>query len=56
MPTYPLGSCLVAGSIKSSKPLLGDFPGGPAVRNPASSAGNTGPLPGLGTKIPHATG
>ena len=35
---------------------LGDFPGGPVVKNPPSDAGDTGSIPGLGTKIPHAVG
>ena len=34
----------------------GDFPGGPVVKNPPSNAGDTGSIPGQGTKIPHATG
>ena len=33
---------------------LGDFPGGPMVRNPPCSAGEAGSIPGLGTKISHA--
>ena len=33
-----------------------DFPGGPVVKNPPSNAGDTGSIPGWGTKIPHATG
>ena len=33
-----------------------DFPGGPAVKNLPSNAGDAGPLPGQGTKIPHAAG
>ena len=33
----------------------GDFPGGPVVRNLPASAGDTGLIPGLGTKIPRAT-
>ena len=33
-----------------------DFPGGPAVKNPPSNAGDAGSIPGRGTKIPHATG
>ena len=36
--------------------LWGDFPGGPEVKNPPSSAGDMGSIPGRGTKIPHATG
>ena len=30
---------------------LGDFPGGPVVKNPPRSAGDTGSIPNLGTKI-----
>ena len=33
-----------------------DFPGGPVVKNPPSNAGDTGSIPGQGTKIPHAEG
>ena len=33
-----------------------DFPGGPVVKNSPSNAGDTGSIPGQGTKIPHATG
>ena len=32
-----------------------DFPGGPVVKNPPSSAGDVGLICGWGTKIPHAT-
>ena len=32
------------------------FPGGPMVRNPPANAGDTGSIPGQGTKIPHASG
>ena len=35
---------------------LGDFPGGPVVKNPPSSVGDGSSIPGRGTKIPHATG
>ena len=35
---------------------LRDFPGGPAVKNPPSNAGDVGSIPGQGTKIPHAVG
>ena len=34
----------------------GDFPGGPVVKSPPSSAGDKCSIPGQGTKIPHATG
>ena len=33
-----------------------DFPNGPMVKNPPSSVGNVGSIPGLGTKIPYASG
>ena len=33
-----------------------DFPGGPVVKNPPSDAGDTGSIPGQGTKFPHAMG
>ena len=33
-----------------------DFPGGPVVKNPPSSAGDAGSIPGWGTKIPHTAG
>ena len=35
---------------------IGDFPGGPVVKNTPSNAGDTGSIPGRGTKIPHAAG
>ena len=34
----------------------GYFPGGPVGKNPPSNAGDTGSIPGQGTKIPHSTG
>ena len=33
-----------------------DLPGGPVVKNPPYNAGDTGLIPGQGTKIPHAAG
>ena len=33
-----------------------DFPGGPVAKNLLSNAGDTGSIPGQGTKIPHAVG
>ena len=33
----------------------GDFPGHPVVKNLSCKAGDTGLIPGQGTKIPHAT-
>ena len=35
---------------------MGDFPGGPAVKNSLSNAKDVGSIPGRGTKIPHALG
>jgi len=35
---------------------LGDFPGGPTVKNLSSSAEDESSIPGQVTKIPHATG
>ena len=34
----------------------GDFPGGPVDKNLPAIAGDTGSIPGQGTKIPHAKG
>ena len=42
--------------FQSSKLPSGDFPGGPVVKNPPVNAGDTGLIPGLGTKIPHPMG
>ena len=36
--------------------LAWDFPGGPGVKNPPYNAGDSGLIPGQGTKIPHAVG
>ena len=41
---------------KTKIKIVRDFPGGPVVKNLPSNAGNTGSIPGQGTKIPHATG
>ena len=35
---------------------LGDFPGGPVVKNLSSNAGDMGLTPSRGTKIPHTMG
>ena len=43
-------------NLRHIKEWLGDFPGGPVVKNPPSNAGDVGSIPGRGTKIPHATG
>ena len=34
----------------------GDFPGSPVVKNLPSNTGDSGSIPGRGTKIPHAAG
>ena len=36
--------------------LLGDFLSGPVAKNPSSSAGDVGLIPGQETKISHASG
>ena len=36
--------------------LLGNFYGGSVVKNPPCNAGESGSIPGQGTKIPHAEG
>ena len=38
----------------SLKIQLGDFPGGPVVKNPTFIAGDAGSIPGWGIKIPYA--
>ena len=40
----------------NQKGSLRDFPGGPVVNNLSADAGDTGSIPGPGTKIPHAVG
>ena len=35
---------------------VGDFPGGPLVKNPPSDAGDAGLIPAQGLRIPHASG
>ena len=42
-------------SISLSFKLLGDFPGGPAVKTLPSSAGAVGSIPGQGAEIPYAS-
>ena len=41
---------------RTLKNMKWHFPGGPVVKNPPSNAGDTGSIPGWGTKIPHDTG
>ena len=36
--------------------LLSGLPGGPVVKNPPSSAGGEGLIPGWGTEIPRVSG
>ena len=40
----------------ANKKLYKGFPGGAVVENLPANAGDTGSIPGWGTKIPHATG
>ena len=35
---------------------MGDFPGGPMVKNPPCNSGDAGLIPVQGTKVPHAAG
>ena len=37
------------------KMTIWDFPGGPVVKTPPSTAGGAGLIPGWESKIPHAT-
>ena len=39
-----------------SETCLGDFHGGPVVKDPPSNAENIGVVPGQGLRFPHATG
>ena len=39
--------------IECLEASLGDFPGGPVVKSPPANAGDTGSIPGLGSKILH---
>ena len=51
--------CVLTGYKKlkdHTKPLNGNFPGGPMVKNPPSSAEDSGSIPDWGTKIPYAMG
>ena len=50
--------CSTGQSHKSweTKILLSGLPGGPVVKNPPSSAGGVGLIPGWGTEIPHVSG
>ena len=36
--------------------VLGDFHGGPVVKNPSSKGEDAGSIPGQETKIPHVMG
>ena len=51
---YECARSLISGSPKNSSER--DFPGGPVVGNAPSNAGDTGLIPGRGTRIPHAVG
>ena len=43
-------------TISTLNKILGDFPGGPAVKNPPSNVGDAGSIPVRWTKIPRAAG
>ena len=50
---------MLEGILRRKKTHLkhfGDYPGGPVVKNLPSNAGDTGSIPGWGTKIPLAAG
>ena len=54
-PPPPLTVCTLRQQpVGPLKMCTGDFPGGPAVKNPPSNAGYESLIPGWGTKIPHA--
>ena len=42
--------------VEGKNSVLGDFPGGPVVKNPPSNIRDVKSIPDRGTKIPHATG
>ena len=42
--------------VESKNSVLGDFPGGPVVKNPPSNVRDVKSIPDRGTKIPHAAG
>ena len=55
----PDQKCLKTTEVKHSSckdKAVRNFPGGPVVKNPSCNAGDTGSIPGRGTKIPHAAG
>ena len=59
-PTYPLRNNINAISSKRSNSdiqvcVLGDFPGGPPIKNLPFNAGDMNPIPGWRSKIPHAS-
>ena len=45
--------CAISGLLTMAKR---DFPRGPVVKTPLGNTGDTGSIPGLGTKISHAMG
>ena len=59
-PTYPLRNNINATSSKRSNSdiqicVLGDFPGGPVIKNLLCNAGDMNSIPGWRTKIPRAS-
>ena len=53
---WPYLELVFADIIKLGWGRTWDFPGGPVVKNLASSAGDASSIPGRVTKIPHAVG
>ena len=51
LPCPPLP--LEARAPKNQHKDSGDFPGGPVVKHPPASKGDTGSIPGARSKIPH---
>ena len=47
---------MTGGLVESKSSVLGDFPGGPVVKNPPSNIRDVKSIPSRGTKIPHAAG
>ena len=55
-PLYGVISDVDKWSSGSYKANILDFPGGTVDKNPPANAGDTGWIPRLGTRIPHAMG
>ena len=53
---YPQAKNFTVFNLVNTRLTVGNFPGGPVVKNPPSNAGDVGSIPDRGTKIPHAAG